>query len=236
MQQFTTRQNSFGELRKKLLTVTVFAHVIGVFIFLYFVNTYKEEADKSWVLTLMLMTLVLCFTTYKNMKRQKQRFETFCLTITEDAVVCEQLNTPTITLPKNTIREITRTPGGIFFVIGESKLNAIGIPAQIENPDELERALSKIKQVIIKSQWTPLVFLQLATLLFVMGGGSLGILSEDRIISTISGVAICGFLVYSFVFIHRSKNFDRRMKRMGYITIIPFLSILGYVVFQWLGD
>jgi hypothetical protein len=50
---------------------------------------------------------------------------------------------------------------------------------------------------------------------------------------TISGIAICSFLVYGFILIQRSQNFDRRMKRLSYFTLIPFLAILANVILQW---
>lgn len=236
MQQFTTRRNGYREVRNKLLIAIIPVPVIVICLLIYFAVTSGTDADNSWLFTLVLFTPVMCYSTYQTLKRQKRMFESFRLTITEDAFIREQHNTPTITIPKSSIREITRTPGGILCIFGESKLNAIGIPAQIENADDLERALSEIKPVIIKSNWTPQVFLQLGVLLLVMAGSSLGLLSEDRIIVTISGVALCAFLVYGFILIHRSKNIDNRMKRMRYIGIIPVLSILGWMALQWLGE
>lgn len=88
-------------------------------------------------------------------------FESFQLTITEDAVIREQLYTPTITIPRNRINEIFRTGAGVICIVGDSKLNAIGVPAQIENRDGLEHALAEIKPIVSKSQWTPKVLLQL---------------------------------------------------------------------------
>jgi len=233
MHQFITKKDGFREVRNKLIVAMISVYVFLILIGLYLVATSKEEADNSWVFSMILLTLVLGFTTYRNIKKQNRMFESFRLTITEDALIREQFNTPTITIPKDSVREITRTPSGIYRIIGNSKLNAIGIPAQIENRDELDHALSRIRPVITKSNWTPLVFLQLAAILSLLIGGCLGLLSEDRTIMTISGIAICSFLVYGFILIQRSQNFDRRMKRLSYLTIFPLLAIMAMVILQW---
>jgi hypothetical protein len=52
--------------------------------------------------------------------------------------------------------------------------------------------------------------------------------------SQLNAIAVCTLLAWGFVVIQLSKNVDRRLKRMSYITIIPFLAILANVVLQWI--
>ena len=236
MIQFTTRKDGFRELRNKLLIGMISASLIGVLSVLLLLSTPIVQVDDSLVFTLVLMIPLMGFSTWRDMRRQKRTFESYRLTITENALIREQLNTPSITISRNRVKEIFRTASGVICIVGDSKLNAIGVPAQIENREELERILSAIRPIVSKSQWTPKTVLQLAAVFAVIVGCPIGLLTEDRVIITVSGIVLCAFLVYGFVLIRRSNHFDNRMKRMSYITFIPVLAILSYVVAEWVSS
>lgn len=234
MEHFTTAKDRFREVRKKLLMANLYGYVIGILAVALAFIVLREEPSDGTIFTLIIMIPASGVSLYYNLKREKRTYESFRLTITEDAVIREQANTPTITIPRNRITEIFRTGSGIICIVGDSKINAIGVPLQIENREELERTLSEIRPIVTKSPWTPTVILQLIGLAVVIVGCPIGLLTEDRIIITVSGIGFCAFFVLGFVLIHRSKHFDRRMKRLSYLTIIPLLGILSYVVMQWI--
>lgn len=233
MQHFTTAKDRFREVRKKLLMANLYGYVIGTLLVAVGHIILREEPSDSLISTLIIMIPVSGVSLYYNLKRQKRTYESFRLTITEDAVIREQADTPTITIPRNRINEIFRTGSGIICIVGESKLNAIGVPLQIENREELERKLSEIRPIVTKSPWTSTVILQLIGIAVVIAGCPIGLLTDDRPTITVSGFGLCAFLVVGFILIHRSKHFDRRMKRMSYLTIIPLLGVLSYVIMQW---
>lgn len=234
MHHFTTTKDRFHEVRKKFLIGILSVYGVVVFIALYIVTSSKTGTDYSWVYTLMLIAPVLGFTTYRNLKRQKQMFESYRLTISDDTVIREQAHTPTITIPKNSIRKIIRTAAGMYCIIGESQLNAIAIPAQIEDHDDLERLLSGIMPITAKPSGTGLQWFYLAMGILAVVAAYMGLLNENRIISTISAMAICALFAWGFVIIQRSRNVDRRLKRMSFIMIIPFLAILANAIIQWM--
>ena len=236
MQQFTTKKNGFRALRKKLLISLIISYGLGVVVMVLFstTNTPGEQDDNSLLIKLMIVALVFAFSTYSTLKRQKKMFESYRLTITDDSVIREQHNTPTITIPKNTINEITRTAAGMYCIVGESKLNAIVIPAQIEDPDDLERLLAEIKPITMKASGRLLQYFQITMIVLIFAVICMGLLSESRIILTLSGTAMCALLIWGFVIIRHSRNTDRRMKRLSYLTVIPFLAILANVIIQWL--
>lgn len=234
MQHFTTAKDRFREVRKKLLMANLYGYVIGTLFVAVGHIILREEPSDGLIFSLIVMIPASGVSLYYNIKRQKRTYESFRLTITEDAVIREQADTPTITIPRNRINEISRTGSGIICIVGDSKMNAIGVPLQIANRRELERTLSEIRPIITKSPWASTVILQLIGIAVVIVGCPIGLLTEDRLTITISGIGLCAFLVVGFVLIHRSKHFDRRMKRMSYLTIIPVLAILSYVITQWI--
>ena len=235
MRYFTTTKDRFHAVRKKLLILTISIYGIVVFIVLYLVTPSTAEAGFSGVYSLIFITPMIAFTTYRNLKRQKKMFESYRLTISDDAVIREQDNTPTITIPKNSIKKIIRMPSGMYCVIGESRLNAIAIPAQIEDRDNLEQLLSGIMPITVKTSGTALQWFYTALGLVAVGAAFMGLISENKIIFTVSAMALCAVMLWGFAVIQRSKNFDRRMKRMSYIMIIPFIAVLANVILQWMN-
>ena len=161
-------------------------------------------------------------------------FETYRLTVSDDAVIREQDSTPTITIPANQIKKIIRTSADTYCIIGESQMNAIIIPAQIADRDELERCLSEIMPITVKTSGTGMQWFYMAIGIVAVVAAYRGLVSQDRIISTISALALCGIMAWGFVVIQRSKNMDKRMKRISYVAIIPFLAILANVVLLWM--
>ena len=235
MRHFTTTKDRFHEVRKKVLIAIISVYAIVVFIVLYLVNPSTAEAGYSGVYSLILTAPVLGFTTYRTIKRQKKMFETYRLTISDDAVIREQDNTPTITIPKNSIKKIIRMSSGVYCVIGASRLNAIAIPAQIEDRDNLEQLLSGIMPITAKTSGTALQWFYMAIGLLAVGAAFMGLTSEDKIVFTISAITLCAVMLWGFVVIQRSKNFDRRMKRRSYIMIIPFVAMLTNMIMQWMN-
>lgn len=235
MVQFTTRKDSFGEVRKRLLTAHILGLSLGAVLVLSLFLTSTVQPDDSLVFTLALLIPCFVFASWHTIRRQKRMFESYRLTITEDAVIREQVNTPSITIPRSKVKEIFRTASGVICIVGDSQLNVIGVPAQIENREELERMLSEIRPVLSKSPWTPKLVLQLAGMSAIIVGCPIGLVSDDRLIITISGIVLCAFLVFGFILIHRSNNFNNRMKRLSYMTLIPVLAILSYVVAEWVS-
>jgi hypothetical protein len=235
MHQFRIRQDGFKAIKKTLLTGFALGAIIAMLLpIILSTVTPHTVSDDSSIFTMILMSVLLAFITYTSINRYRKMLESYRLTITEDAVTREQVNTPTITIRKDAVTKIIKASNGGFAVIGGSKLNAIGIPAQIEQHEDVERILSGIRPLTVQTaQW--LQYLQVAAVILVFIPICLGLLSENRIVLSLSGIAMCGLMILGFVIIQRSKNYDRRMKRLSYIMWIPFLAIMANVTLQWLS-
>jgi hypothetical protein len=159
-------------------------------------------------------------------------FESYRLTITDGEIIREQFNTPDIRIPRDGVKEIVRARNGAFAVIGESKINAILIPAQIEDSDKLELLLSEIKPITFKSA-TALQKLLLPLTLIGMSMLFWGFSAENIVIFSLCGLGILGMMIWGFIVIQRSKNVDRRFKRLSYIVLLPIFSILSMMIVKW---
>jgi hypothetical protein len=235
MHTFTTRKDGFKEVRNQAIGPLISIYGVFLICMAYFILTdvTNTEGHLSLLLTLALVIPLLIISGVSAIRRQKKLFESFRLIITEDSISREQINTPTITLHKDRVREIRKLSNGTICIIGDSKLNVIGVPKQIERGEELERLLSEIKPLTTKNHGAGRAYLQVFLALLCLGLAGAGMASEDEILSSFSAIVICAMLIVSFVVIQLSKNADKRMKRLSYFTIIPLIVITYYVVMGW---
>lgn len=178
------------------------------------------------------VTIMLSVSVWNSMRRQKKIFESFRLTVSDDALIREQLYTSTITIEKQHVRQIVRLSTGQFLIDGGSRLNSITVPSQIDNADELARILSGITPIseIKAKSWTPYltVISALAGMLLIFAGFT----AENVIISTVSGIALSMVMLCGFIVIQKSRNVEKRLKRMSYFFLIPFISILSATIIK----
>ena len=235
MQSFAIKPNSFKEIRKATLIrlVPVLAALLLISIVLNVRSVQDPGQADTWLIMIFLITGVFSYSIYTTLKRQKQMLESYRLTITHEDIIREQVNTPDIKITRKSVKEIVKAKNGAFAVIGESKLNAIMIPAQIEQPERLEQLLSEIKPITFKTGTPGLQKLLLPLALIGMFLLFWGFSAESILIFSLCGLGILGIMTAGFVVIQRSKNVDRRMKRISYMFLIPILSILTVVIMKW---
>jgi hypothetical protein len=234
MQHFTIKPNGFTQIRKKSIGIMVAINsaILLFAVFLFYPNNPSPDSPNTLPYILIGVILIFSFSTWNAMRRQRKIFESFRLIIGDDAIVREQLYTPTITIEKNDVRDIIRYATGQIRIDGGSKLNAIAIPSQIDNADVLSRLLSEIRPISEKTSrsWIPYLILMSALAVIVLMFA--GLTRETKIISVFCGIALCIVMLYGFIVIQKSKNVDKRLKRMSYIFLLPFISILSVTIIK----
>lgn len=236
MHQFTPRPDSFGEIRKKIIIMMliIFGGIVFIVLFVpsFISDTVSSDQPTTWPYVLILSSGAMGYSLFIGLKRQKKNFESYVLKITDVAVVREAIHVPVITIPKAAVREIIKNANGSFTIIGESRINAIGVPAQIENPDVLERLLNEIKPVQVRASRTwlerlfiPLSFSGVALMMITF-------LASNKIIVLSSGLACVVFLTYSMIVTQRSKNVDTKTKRGSLIVILPLLAVIAAMIMK----
>ena len=119
---------------------------------------------------------------------------------------------------------------GAFSIIGSSKINAIGVPASILRRDELELLLAQIKPLTLKTSAHWMQKYQLLLVVCLIGLLFLAMSAENKLIAIITGIIMLGAMTYSLVVTQVSKNIDARTKRLSWMTLIPIVSILYFVI------
>ena len=197
----------------------------------------KNKADEVNVLPFVipLMAGAVGFGLYKGINRQKVLFESYTLIISDNLVTRKQLNTPTISIYFNEIKEIARNTKGGFTIKGKTAADLIAIPAQIENYAALEAALGQIQPIVVKGN-TPFLqkYQSLAGLLTI--GLMLCVYTvSNKIIVGLTGTALVALMIWSLIKIQGNKNIDHKTKQSSWLILVVLVSVIGVMIFKLTG-
>ncbi|MBL7871165.1 MAG: hypothetical protein JNM78_06105 [Cyclobacteriaceae bacterium] len=212
--------------------------ILVVFIVPFFFNGDAGNSSitgTSTLFTIILMIGVLTFSLLNALKKQKAMLASYKLIISEDSISREMLHTPTITILIKDVQEIIKSKNGALTILGDSKMNAIGVSPAIERKEELETLLSGIKSLTIKTSTSLWQTFQLPIALVGVVLMFTSFYSENLYISSFSGITFLVFMTYSMLILRKSKNVDSKTKRLSYFMIIPMLSVLFSLIMKWMG-
>lgn len=237
MEQFKIKKDSFKEIRKAMLFKTIpflLLVVFGVIVINHF-NPNGQQSEANVLPYLILMALVVPFGLYRGIKRQKEIIESYTLTIDNNCITREQHNTPTITISFKDLTEIIKNPNGSFTIKGNSPVDVIGIPAQIENNEKLEILLEEKRQISIKTSEPFLQKFRGLIQILTLGLMAAVFISKDKLLVGVAGTVLLVLFGYSFIEIQRSKNIDSKTKKGTWWLIIVAASIIAVMYFKLTG-
>lgn len=232
MQQFRTRKEGFDEIKKKLITNTtiLFTIIFLVVILLPALLSNDPARFKTLPIMLPLFLAILVFSMMAGIKRQRSAFESFTLTIDDEKIVRERLNTPVLTIGRNEITKITKLANGSFCIEGKSKLNPIVIPAQMDNYQVMEDTLREVKPVTVLTSKT---FAEKMALPISLSGVVLvGVifLSKNGTVTLICSILIVAILLVSLVLTQMNKNVDKGTKRLSWMVLVPLGAFASIII------
>ena len=239
MEQFKIRKDGFKEIRKAILIKSIPILLLATFggLAISNFNTNRQQSDDNvfpFVIPLVLGALV--FGLYRGVNRQKEIFESYILTLDNVGITREQHNTPTVTISNEDLSAIIKNSDGSFTIKGNSSVNVIGIPSQIDNYEQLEMLLTKKRQISIK--YNEPFFQKFSGLLSILTIGLMAAvyISKDKIIVGVSGSVLLAVLGFSFFEIQRSKNFDSKTKKGTWWLILVTASIVCVMYYKLTGQ
>jgi hypothetical protein len=233
--EFKVNPQAYKELFKIILIRMIsFAAmmVIVAFILPYWMAEGGETMSTIW-LTLPLFLAVLVFTFFNSLKRQKAMLAGYRIIITEDSIIRELPNTPTITIHKSEVKEIVKQANGSFMIVADSKLNAIGVSAHMDKIEELEQFLSSIQPIKIKTSGMWLQKFQLPIGFLFAGLMFASFYITNRYLATFCGIIFIVAMGYSFIVLQKSKNVETRAKRMSYFVIFLVGLVILSIILKW---
>jgi len=237
MQQFTVKPGSFKEIQNRI--IKIMALLFGGVLFFVSGLPMLMSNDLFDMGTLPYMVVlfggVFAFSIWRAMKRQELLFESFTLIIDDEKITRERLNTPVIVIYRKDVQRITKTSSGVFCIEGDSKLNAIAIPSQIDNYELLEKTLNEIKPVIVYTKKTfleqMLVPIILSVALLFLGH----FYFSNKLVSVICGILLVLLLGFSFFISVTNKNIDKRTKRASYLCLLVVAVVILNLYNKFIG-
>ena len=239
MQQFKIRQDGFKEIRKAILIKTIPISLLTAFGGLaisHFTTSGLQGDVNVFPFIIPIILGALAFGLYRGINRQKEIFDSYRLTLDNNGITREQHNTPTINISKADLSEIIKNPNGSFTIKGNSTVNVIGVPSQIDDYENLEISLAEIRQISTKTNEPFLQKFRALLSILVIGLMASVYMSKDKIIVGISGTVLLVVLGYSFFEVQRSKNVDSKTKKGMWWLILVTASIIGVMLYKLTGQ
>ncbi|MCS3795629.1 hypothetical protein [Niastella sp. OAS944] len=253
MLTFKIKPNGFKEIRKKILLFSIPGFVIGA-VFTgtslytstmnrrndvtpgYVPDHSMQLIDLATYLPIVIFIAILGFGLNRMLKKTKKTLDSYELTISDNLIAREQLNTPTISIYISEVQEIIKRKKGGFYIKGEKARDLIIVPKQIENPEQLEIALEKIKPLVSKGKaadqlkWQALLGLASMALLITVN------VSLNKTVVAIGGTLFLGLTVYNFVQAQKSKNIDYKTKRTRWISLVLSFFVIYVMYIKLTGN
>lgn len=240
MRTFAYNAARFADFRKiilmKSVPATLLATAAGLYLGLRDVQV--QPGPINMVLIVVPLAIVLgLFSLWKGLargiKRQRALYESFRLTIDDGGITRMQLDTPTIRIANEDINRIVKSQNGSYTITGKNQDEVIVIDTRINNHDELEQLLLRIKtfddtpqrSLLAKYPNLPAIGV---TLLFVAV-----FLPGNKVITTVCGVLLVVLLGWAILVGRKSKNIDAQSRRGLYLVLVPVYAILAKLFYLW---
>jgi hypothetical protein len=229
----TFKINTEG-LTKRLLIRSIPSLLISIIIWftVFHIQGGSAYVDAAfYFIPVVLIMGILGFSIWRGIKRQKALLESYELTISDQLICREQLNTPDISILVTEVVEIAKYPKGGFSIRGSRNNGTIIIPVQVENYAQLEATLQQIHPITIKRHSFLKKFQFLLSLI------SLGLmvcvfLLTDKIIVGTAGCLLTALMIWSLVRIQKDKNIDRKTRNGMWAILLFLASIIGVTILK----
>ena len=227
MYEFGMRPDGFKEIRKQgiIRTGSLFLVIIAIVAILPAVMSDAPNRFDTLPILIPLLLGVMVFSISLSMKRLKPVVESFRLKIDHEKIVRGRLHTPDLIILFTDITRIIKNYDGSFTIQGQSKLNPIAVPAQIEHPDQLEKILNEIQSVEVKTSKTTLQLLAIPISLSGVFLYSVRYITTNETALLTSDILLFLILAVSLVFMQLNKNIDTRTKRLGWFVLLPLIQV-----------
>lgn len=234
MKVYKTRESGFKELKKQVARRTLPMYVI-IIIVASTIGIFTDKNGKADIGTTLIIIAIMCclfgYTFYRSLTRLKASYDSYSLTISSVTIIRDEDGKPPLSLYLSEIKEIIKTKTGAFIIKGRDAGDVIGVPAQMEDYDELESAL----QQIIPINYNPPKNSQYKTILLtVLSLGSMATVATvtNKIIVAVCAIIFLSISIWSFYKILSTKDIDAKVKRSSWWLILVIASIAYIAVLK----
>lgn len=230
MSTYRTRPEGFAELRRTMLLkgIPLGLVALGVGVGIPYFGTGSTSSAQGGIFPVFLLLLAGSFAygIYRAIAQQKQLYDSYRLTISDQQIVREQYNTPTIVIPVAEVTSISKNPNGSFVIRGLRPQDVMGVPQHVEPYETVEAQLHTICPVALQAQGPVLDRLRVPLTLLTLGLTATVFLATNKLLVGVSGISLSGFLMWSFFRVRGDQNVDNATKKSMYWSAFVVLIIL----------
>ena len=227
MQQFKIGEDGYKKFRKRWLTIML-PLLTGTAVLVLLLNTYSARTTEVNVLPYLIPILAVWFGfgIFRSLRKQKKLLMSYRLTISEEGITREQMNTPPLSISFMEIKEIIKTKKGGFMIKGVDRTDVILVPYMIDDPEMLEERLQALAPITYNAK-EPL-YRKYGMVLFALALGMMLCVYTvtNKIMVAICAILLVGLFVWAFYEIRVSKNVPRNAKRSSWFFLIVVVAIL----------
>ncbi|MCG2614324.1 hypothetical protein LZZ85_08520 [Terrimonas sp. NA20] len=237
MQVFKINRDGINVLKKQMLNrIIPLMSVVMIGAVIVSISNSKEKIAGSGITTFLIMIVFIALAfgagIYSAIRKQKALLESYTLTITNNLITREQLNTPTISIYFNDINSIIKTKKGAFLIKGRNSGDLIFIPPQIDNVSTLEALLSQIRPFSEKSSTSLLEKYQGLVLLLTIGLMLCVYGVNNKIVVVVAGTGLVALMTWSFIKTITSKNINSKTKRSMWWILVVLASVIAVMAMK----
>jgi len=233
METYYNKPLDAAVLRRRVIVQRLPIFVISAIIGIGAVLMTSNNTHLGFLIYAVLLSfifVVFVFNTIKAIRTEKEIYNSYSLTITENSLIRKKEGLATASISFNSIEQITETKQG-YLVIKIQPKSVIIVPPTIERYQEVKALLNEIKPISLApyKQVLKLIFLLPLFCMALMAGVYL---STNKVIVLICGIVLTMLLSWAFYKIKTNNAIDAKTKRSLWSIPIVFLSIIAVVYYK----
>jgi len=237
MKQYFIGEEGMKKFKKRYYNIFLPVMALGAVIPLT-INLMSIHAADGYTPWIVFGALAVYFTfsLTRMFKKQKTMLESYRLTITENEITREQMNTPPLTISFMEVKEIMKTRKGSFIVRGISKTDLIQIPAWVDDTAGIEEQLQTFSTVTTAKNFMRRQYGALAIRLLALAMLIVIYTVNDQLIVGICSALLIGLIIWGLNEIRVNKNMPINAKRRSTVvfTLIAIVVVFNLISKLWL--
>ncbi len=232
MKTYKLMPEGFTKAIKKTLPIRIlimfFALACGVF-----VGTRDNNFDTNILFVFIpILLLVVIFTIYSAIKKEKSKWDSYELCISSDSVTLKQLYLPEIEIHKNNILCVEEFIDNGIIIKTDNKNKQINIPSSLIKYEEVKQQITcwtEIKKVERKNKNFVSLLVSILTIISFI----IIFTSEVKILVVSVGIVFVIGLSWSMISILKNEKIVN--KRMAYMVILPIIAAILRIILICIG-
>lgn len=235
MEQFRIREDGFREIRQKMVARLLFIFIPSFAAAIIFVQLSAKPGDPDTLPYVMpLLALVIGYSMYAALKKNRTSMESYSLTIGDASIVRVQSPLPDLHISFTDISRISKIRNGNIIIVGKHRDDMIIVYRQIESYDALEQRLQQLYPFTAPPAYS--IFNHPLFSLVVVAAMICFYAFQNKIVTAICGPALAGVMTWALISIQRNKNLDAKTRRLSWIVLLPLASIIYITILILTGN